>query len=64
MKFHKLILNGADDTAIEKTTQMIVAVTVGALPADSRTHACGYAWRWGPRDDRSVSAGWQLSQRG
>jgi hypothetical protein len=27
VKFHKL--NGADDTAIEKTTQMIVAVIVG-----------------------------------
>ncbi len=30
MKFHKLTRNGADDTAIEKTTQMIVAITVGA----------------------------------
>ncbi len=29
VKFHKLTRNGADDTAIEKTAQMIVAVAVG-----------------------------------
>ena len=41
MKFHKLTRNGADDTAKEKTAQMIVAVTVGCAASREPYHGCG-----------------------
>ncbi len=54
MKVHKLILNGTSDDGarLDDFCERLAGAKFAATPG------------WDPRDDRNMSAGWQLSQRG